>query len=63
MILKFWIIGSRFQTTNDFGYVALDIQYVQPEDSGTYMVHATNELGEAITTATMRVKCKPSLIF
>ncbi|CAG2164046.1 unnamed protein product [Oppiella nova] len=53
--------GSRFITTNDFGYVALDILHIQPEDSGVYTIRAINSLGEAITTATMRVNSKAAV--
>lgn len=56
--IHFHFPGSRFQTTHDFGYVALDIQYVRPDDNGVYMCRATNELGEAVTTASMKVQSK-----
>ena len=51
-------IGSRFKTRNDFGYVALDILYAYPEDSGTYMCKATNQLGEAVNTCSVEVSGK-----
>ncbi|XP_045531935.1 titin isoform X5 [Pieris brassicae] len=47
--------GHRFRTTHDFGYVALDILYTYAEDSGTYMCKATNKLGEAVNTCTLKV--------
>lgn len=47
--------GHRFKTTHDFGYVALDILYTYAEDSGTYMCKATNLVGEAVNTCT--IKC------
>lgn len=50
--------GHRFRTTHDFGYVALDILYTYPEDSGTYMCKATNLAGEAVNTCTIKVGCK-----
>ena len=39
--------GHRFRTYFDFGYVALDILYVFPEDTGTFTVVARNSMGEA----------------
>lgn len=42
---------------HDFGYVALNLKYVYPEDSGTYTCRAINELGEAVTSATLNVQC------
>lgn len=50
--------GHRFRTTHDFGYVALDILYTYTEDSGTYMCKATNKLGEAVNTCTLKVAGK-----
>uniref|UniRef100_T1J5H7 Ig-like domain-containing protein n=1 Tax=Strigamia maritima TaxID=126957 RepID=T1J5H7_STRMM len=53
--------GHRFKTTYDFGYVALDILYVYPEDAGTYMCKATNCVGEAVTTCRIDVQAKKSI--
>ena len=47
--------GSRFRTTHDFGYVALDITPAYSEDSGTYMCKASNKLGEAVNTGNVGV--------
>lgn len=55
--------GHRFKLTNDFGYIALDILYAYPEDTGTYMVRASNHLGEAITTCVISVAAKRSIIY
>lgn len=54
--------GHRFRTTHDFGYVALDVLYVYGEDSGTYMCKATNLLGEAVNTCSIRVLNRRSMI-
>lgn len=50
--------GSRFRTTYDFGFVALDILDAHAEDSGTYMCKAKNAVGEAITTCAVKVTGK-----
>lgn len=47
--------GHRFRTTHDFGFVALDILYAYPEDTGTYMCKAVNKLGEAVNTCSVEV--------
>lgn len=48
--------ANRIQTYHDFGYVAIDILQVRPEDAGTYTVVARNALGEARLSATMVVE-------
>ncbi|GLH07319.1 LOW QUALITY PROTEIN: Titin [Gryllus bimaculatus] len=53
--------GHRFRTTHDFGYVALDVLYTYPEDSGTYMCKATNFVGEAVNTCTISVAARRSI--
>ncbi|CAH0765342.1 unnamed protein product [Bemisia tabaci] len=53
--------GHRFRTTHDFGYVALDILYAYPEDSGTYMCKATNQHGEAVNTCEIKVQSRRSI--
>lgn len=53
--------GSRFVETNSFGFVALDIMYAYPEDSGTYTCRARNAIGEAMTSATATVHSKKSI--
>ena len=55
--------GSRFRTTHDFGFVALDILGAYAEDSGTYMCKATNKLGEAVNTGSVSVTGRMNLIF
>ena len=50
--------ANRISSMHDFGYVALDMKYVNPEDSGTYTCRATNRLGQAVTTASLVVSCK-----
>jgi hypothetical protein len=50
--------GSRFTETNNFGFVALDILYCYPEDSGTYTCRAKNIIGEAVTSANLAVHCE-----
>merc|ERR1712241_682734 len=53
--------GSRFRITHEFGYVALDILYVYPEDEGEYVCKAIDELGEDITKCTLRCKELPAI--
>lgn len=36
----------------------MDLAHVRGDDEGVYMCRATNALGEAVTTASMRVKSK-----
>lgn len=50
--------ANRISTMHDFGYVALDMKYVNPEDAGTYTCRATNRLGQAVTSATLVVSCE-----
>jgi len=54
--------SNRITTMHDFGYVALNMKYVNPEDSGTYTCRAINELGQATTSATLDVASKASLL-
>lgn len=59
--LIFLPTANRITTMHDFGYVALNMKYVTPEDAGTYICRAVNDLGEAVTSATMFVQCKSLL--
>lgn len=59
--IKFYsntILANRVSTMHDFGYVALNLKYVYPEDSGTYTCRAINDLGQAVTSATLNVHCE-----
>lgn len=47
--------ANRIQMYHDFGYVALDINAVRLDDTGTYTVIARNCMGEAAIEATMEV--------
>lgn len=53
-----YVSANRVTTMHDFGYVALNMKYVNPEDSGTYTCRALNELGQAVTSASLIVQCK-----
>lgn len=51
-------VANRVTTMHDFGYVALNMKYVNPEDSGEYTCRAINTLGQAVTSASLIVQCK-----
>ncbi|CAJ0586229.1 unnamed protein product, partial [Mesorhabditis spiculigera] len=53
--------AHRFRPMFDFGYVALDILYAYPEDSGTYTLVARNELGECKCDLELTVLSEKSL--
>ena len=46
--------SSRIKTVSDFGFVVLDIAYVQSHDSGEYICKASNKFGEDFTRASLR---------
>lgn len=48
-------VGHRFKPAYDFDYVALDLLSVYPVDSGIYTCRATNSLGQAVTSASVKV--------
>lgn len=54
--------GHRFRTTYDFGFVALDILYANPEDSGTFTCKAQNALGEATISCELKVQGRSGLL-
>lgn len=45
----------------DFGYIAFDILYAYPEDSGCYTVLVRNELGESQSSVNLKVTEKKVL--
>lgn len=49
------IVGSRITTIFNFGYVSLNILHLRAEDAGSYTVRAVNRLGEAVSSASLRV--------
>lgn len=53
--------SSRITKQHDFGFVSMDITHIRAEDEGVYMCRATNALGEAVTTAAMRVRTQASI--
>lgn len=55
-------MGSRFKVTHDFGFVTLDIMSTIREDSGVYMCKAINKSGEAVSSISMKVKSKSSIV-
>lgn len=54
--------GHRFRPSYEFDYVALDILGVYPDDSGVYTCQARNQLGEAVTSCSVRVHAKKDLL-
>jgi hypothetical protein len=44
-------------------FPALDIAYGYGQDSGVYVCRAVNELGEAVTTASVNVQSKENITF
>lgn len=57
-MLSIFNLGSRITKTHDFGFVSLDLTHVRGEDEGVYMCRASNALGEAVTTASMKIRSK-----
>ena len=51
-------LGHRYRTLYDFGFAALDILSVYPEDSGEYTCKATNKIGSATSSINIEVKRK-----
>ncbi len=47
--------SNRLSTLHDFGFVALDLKYTRPSDTGVYTCHATNALGQADLSAKLTV--------
>lgn len=54
--------GSRVHMLNDFGFIALDIDYTYARDSGEYVCRATNRWGSATTTATVTSTSKRNIV-
>lgn len=57
------INSNRFRHTADFGFVALDIAYTVPEDTGIYTVVATNGVGEDSISAQLTVQEKSGSVY
>lgn len=47
--------GTRLRSTFDFGLVSLSINGLRPDDSAIYTCRATNLLGEAVSTCTLKI--------
>lgn len=56
LFLLTYLTGHRYRPIHDFGYVALSILSIVPEDSGTYTCRATNLLGSAEQTSYLSCK-------
>lgn len=50
--------GNRIRTSYDFGFAALDISGAYPQDSGRYILRATNALGSAESHLDINVACE-----
>ena len=47
--------SNRMSTLHDFGFVAMDLKYTRPSDSGRYSIRASNHLGETTISANLKV--------
>lgn len=54
--------GHRFRPAYEFDYVAMDLLSVYASDSGVYTCQARNQLGEAVTSGSVRVIAKKDLL-
>lgn len=45
--------ANRIKSVSDFGFVVLDISYIQDQDTGEYVCKASNKYGEDYTKATI----------
>jgi hypothetical protein len=48
--------GTRIRSTFDFGLVTLAVNGLRPDDSAIYTCKATNLLGEAVSTCTLKIE-------
>ena len=55
ILCNLYFLGHKIKPQYDFDFVALDLLSVYPEDSGTYTCTARNALGEATTSATVKI--------
>lgn len=53
--------SSRIATSNDFGYVFLEIAAAEENDSGIYTVKIANNYGEAKSSHNLKVKTFPKI--
>lgn len=53
--------SSRITSIFNFGYVSLNIMHLRAEDAGSYTVRAVNKLGEAVSTANIRVAARSTV--
>jgi titin len=50
------VTGARIRSTFDFGHVSLSINGLRSDDSAIYTCKATNQLGEAVSTCTLKIE-------
>lgn len=55
--------GSRVHQLNDFGFIAMDIDYSYARDAGEYICRATNKWGSATTKAKVTTTSKRNIDF
>lgn len=53
--------SSRVMSSFNFGYVSLILLGVESKDEGVYICHASNDAGEATSTANCRVQVRPAI--